>query len=134
MKKLILAALVCAAAVAAPAMAQTISSARAHVNTEYTASVEGFNLMKGALTRAINNIKAANTSASVSNAVYVYIKNYLPLSKYYEGLTAAQKKQIDTLQKQVGLQIRAKESKLGCKKDVDAAINKGTLEAISSMK
>lgn len=133
MKKLIL-ALAGAACLAAPVVAQSISAPRHNVSTQYIASVEGFNLMKSALVKAIGNVKAANSADALSKAVYTYIKSYLPMNKYYSDLTAAQKKQIDTLQRQVGLHINAKQAKYACKKAVDAAINKATLEAMAAMK
>lgn len=132
MKKMII-ALAVAACLAAPATAQTISTPRLEAATQYFASVEGFNLMKSALVRAIGNVKAASSAEALSKAVYTYIKSYLPMNKYYSDLTAAQKKQIDTLQRQVGLHINAKQAKYGCKKAVDAAINRATLEAMAAM-
>ena len=113
MKKMII-ALAGAACLAAPATAQTISTPRPEAATQYFASVEGFNLMKSALVRAIGNVKAASSAEALSKAVYTYIKSYLPMNKYYSDLNA-------------------KQAKYGCKKAVDAAINKATLEAMAAM-
>ena len=44
------------------------------------------------------------------------------------------KKQIDALQKQVGILSQKKTAQFNCKKEVEQAVQKATLEAIASMK
>ena len=54
--------------------------------------------------------------------------------KAYGELTEYQRKQIDTLQKQVGIVSQKKIAQFNCKKEVDQAVQKATLEMLSKMK
>ena len=116
-----------------PIAAQSVAPARNH-SMQLTASTEGFNIMKTTLNKGIAQLKAAKSAEAVTTAVYNYIKTSLPANKHYSDLTQYQKKQIDVLQKQFGTLMQSKEAKYNCKKAVDAAVQRATLEALQGMK
>ncbi|MBQ3959759.1 MAG: hypothetical protein II592_00350 [Muribaculaceae bacterium] len=127
--------LVCALAgamclMSAPGMKAAVAPATEHLY----ASVDGFNKMKSCLNATLEGLKNAQNAKQVSNAMYNYVKTSLPVNKYYSDLTDYQKKQIDALQKQVGILSQKKTAQFNCKKEVEQAVQKATLEAIASMK
>ena len=96
-------------------------------------STQEFNQLKATLTSAISEMKSAASAKAVTNSMYNYTKSFLGMNKVYKGLTDYQKKQVDVLVKQFGVQSKAKIAKYGCKKEADAAIQKATMEALSSL-
>lgn len=126
----------CMAIFAMPA--QAASKARTKVQTTKSAeavkvSTQEFNQFKATLTSAISEMKSAASAKAVTNSMYNYTKSFLGMNKVYKGLTNYQKKQVDVLVKQFGVQSKAKIAKYGCKKEADAAIQKATMEALSSL-
>ena len=98
------------------------------------ASADGFNQIKAGLNATLENLKAAQNGKQVSEIMYQYVSNLLANDKVYAELTEYQKKQIDTLQKQVGILSQKKIAQFNCKKEVDQAVQKATLEALSKIK
>ena len=96
-------------------------------------STQEFNQLKSTLTNAISEMKSASNAKAVTNSMYNYTKSFLGMNKVYKGLTNYQKKQVDVLVKQFGVQSKAKIAKYSCKKEADAAIQKATMEALSSL-
>lgn len=116
------------------------SQAASKVQTKVTKSAEAvkvstqeFNQLKATLTSAISEMKSAASAKAVTNSMYNYTKSFLGMNKVYKGLTDYQKKQVDVLVKQFGVQSKAKIAKYSCKKEADAAIQKATMEALSSL-
>lgn len=132
-KLLMMTSLCAALMMTAPVAAQSASPARS-LHTQLVASAEGFNIMKATLNKGIAQLRAAKSAGAVSAAVYSYIKASLPSNKHYKDLTPYQKKQIDVLQKQFGTLMHSKEAKYNCKKEVNAAVQRATLEAMQDMK
>lgn len=135
-QKLIILSIVCLAIFSMPAhgtctaltSAQTTASAEA-----VKVSTQEFNNLKSTLTNAIGKMKSASSATAVANSMYSYTKSFLGMNKVYKNLTDYQKKQIDTLVKQFGVQSKAKIAQYGCKKAADAAIQKATLEVLGGM-
>ena len=122
--------LACMAAFSMPAQRlQNSKSANAAV-----ATTQEFNSLKSTLTNAIAKMKSANSATSVVNGMYNYTKSFLSMSKVYQTLSSYQKNQIDVLVKQFGVQSKAKIDQYNCKKQADEAIQKATLEAVSTLK
>ena len=118
--------------------AQAASKAQTKVQTTKSAeavkvSTQEFNKLKATLTSAISEMKSAASAKAVTKSMYNYTKSFLGMNKVYKGLTDYQKKQVDVLVKQFGVQSKAKIAKYGCKKEADAAIQKATMEALSSL-
>mgnify|MGYP006928566830 CR=1 FL=1 len=134
--KLFILSIACVAAFAAPVKVTSKTQAK----TQTTKSVEAakvstaqFNQLKSTLTSAITKMKSASSADAVANSMYSYTKSFLGMNNVYKGLSDYQKKQIDTLVKQFGVQSKAKIAKYACKKQADAAIQKATMEALSTM-
>lgn len=135
-QKLIFLSMVCLAIFTMP----IYGACKAQASPQITASAEAvkvstqeFNNLKSTLTSAISNMKSASSAELVANSMYSYTKSFLGMNKVYKNLTDYQKKQIDTLVKQFGVQSKAKIAQYGCKKAADAAIQKATLEVLGGM-
>ena len=112
----------------------SIQAATAPATEHLYASADGFNLIKTQLNATLENLKAAQDGKQVCEVMYQYVSNLLANDKLYTDLTDYQRKQIDTLQKQVGILSQKKIAQFNCKKEVDQAVKKATLEALSKMK
>ena len=112
----------------------SIQAAAAPATEHLYASVDGFNQIKANLNTTLKSLKAAQSGTQVSEIMYQYVKNMLTNDKVYGELTEYQRKQIDTLQKQVGIVSQKKIAQFNCKKEVDQAVQKATLEMLSKMK
>ena len=133
--KLFILSIACMAAFAMPAQrVQKVQTKAATKSVEATkVSTDEFNNLKATLTSSIEKMKSAANAEAVSNVMYNYTKSFLGMNKVYKGLSDYQKKQVDVLVKQFGTQSQAKIAKFGCKKQADAAIQKATMEALSTM-
>ena len=112
----------------------SIQATAAPATEHLYASADGFNQIKANLNATLESLKAAQSSTQVSEIMYQYVKNMLTNDKAYGELTEYQRKQIDTLQKQVGIVSQKKIAQFNCKKEVDQAVQKATLEMLSKMK
>ena len=129
--KFMLCAIAGALCLMAPA---SLQAAQTPATERIYASADGFNQMKAILNATIESLKVAKNGDEVAKAMYNYVKEALPVMKDYSEMTEYQQKQIDTLQKQVGILSQKKTAQFNCKKEVDAAVQKATLEMISTMK
>ena len=112
----------------------SIQAAQTPATESVASSADGFNVMKSSLNATLENLKMAKSGKEVADAMAKYIKTSLPAMQSYEKLTEYQKKQIDTLQKQVGILSQKKTAQFNCKKEVERAVQQATLEILSSMK
>ncbi len=112
----------------------SIQAAQTPATESVASSADGFNVMKSSLNATLENLKMAKSGKEVADAMAKYIKTSLPAMQAYEKLTEYQKKQIDTLQKQVGILSQKKTAQFNCKKEVERAVQQATLEILSSMK
>ena len=112
----------------------SLNAAQTTATERVYAVADGFNQMKASLNATIESLKAAKNATEVADAMANYVKTSLPVMKDYENLTEYQKKQIDTLQKQVGILSQKKTAQFNCKKEVERAVQKATLEVIATMK
>ncbi|MCQ2290555.1 MAG: hypothetical protein MJZ63_04695 [Muribaculaceae bacterium] len=135
-RKLFILSIACMAAFAMPAQRVQKVQTKAATTKSVEAtkvSTEEFNNLKATLSSSIEKMKNAANAEAVSNVMYNYTKSFLGMNKVYKGLSDYQKKQVDVLVKQFGTQSQAKIAKFGCKKQADAAIQKATMEALSTM-
>ncbi len=112
----------------------SIQAAQTPATESVASSADGFNVMKSSLNATLESLKMAKSGKEVADAMAKYIKTSLPAMQSYEKLTEYQKKQIDTLQKQVGILSQKKTAQFNCKKEVERAVQQATLEILSSMK
>ncbi|UKI44362.1 MAG: hypothetical protein L6U16_01850 [Porphyromonadaceae bacterium] len=119
--------------------AQAASKARTKVQTTKSAeavkvSTQEFNKLKATLTSAISEMKSAASAKAVTNSMYNYTKSFLGMNKVYKGLTDYQKKQVDVLVKQFGVQSKAKIAKIRLQERSRCSLSKkATMEALSSL-
>ncbi|MDO4511883.1 MAG: hypothetical protein Q4B68_08720 [Bacteroidales bacterium] len=133
--KLFILSIACMAAFAAPAQTTTAAQKAQIAKSVEAAKVSAaeFNSLKTSLTSATEKMKRAASADAVCNSMYEYTKSFLGMNKVYKGLSDYQKKQVDVLVKQFGVQSKAKIAQYACKKQADAAIQKATLEALSAL-